>query len=122
MVGNMLANYVNYTYDNIGQLKTAQGFEQGGTARLHEQFGYGYDHAWNLNYRTNNALVETFNVHPVRYGATGRGQRPRGQPVTASLVGCMYLSHGVNNLNELATNARKARSRWLAPPPRQAPT
>jgi len=73
---------------------------------LQEHFGYGYDKAWNLNYRTNNALVETFNVHPVRYGATGSGWRPRGQPVTASRVGCMYLSHGVNNLNELATNTR----------------
>jgi YD repeat-containing protein len=33
-------HYVNYTYDNIGQLKSAQGFEFGGTpARLHEQVG-----------------------------------------------------------------------------------
>ena len=28
--------------------------------RLHEQFGYAYDSAGNLNYRTNNALVQTF--------------------------------------------------------------
>ena len=56
-------NYVNYGYDNIGQLKTAQGYESGGTARLQEQFGYGYDAAWNLNWRTNNALVQAFNVN-----------------------------------------------------------
>ncbi len=31
--------------------------------RLNEQFGYAYDKAWNLNERTNNALVETFNVN-----------------------------------------------------------
>jgi len=30
---------------------------------LHEQLGYGYDAARNLSYRTNNALVETFNVN-----------------------------------------------------------
>jgi RHS repeat-associated protein len=30
---------------------------------LHEQFGYAYDGAWNLNYRTNNALIETFGVN-----------------------------------------------------------
>lgn len=56
-------NYVDYTYDNIGQLKTARGKEADGTVRLHEQFGYAYDAAWNLNYRTNNALVQTFNVN-----------------------------------------------------------
>jgi RHS repeat-associated protein len=56
-------DYVNYTYDNIGQLKTATGNESGGTHRLNEQFGYKYDAAHNLNYRTNNALIQTFNVN-----------------------------------------------------------
>jgi hypothetical protein len=49
-----------------GQLKTAKGYESdglGGTPRLHEQFGYAYDTAWNLNYRTNNALLQTFAVN-----------------------------------------------------------
>ncbi len=56
-------NYVDYTYDNIGQLKTAKGKEAGGTTRLQEQFGYGYDAAWNLSKRTNNALIHTFNAN-----------------------------------------------------------
>jgi RHS repeat-associated protein len=57
-------NYINYSYDKIGQLTKAQGFEPGGTTpRLQEQFGYGYDQAWNLNRRTNNALVQAFNVN-----------------------------------------------------------
>ena len=52
-------NYVNYTYDTCGQLLTAIGKESGGTTnRLHEQFGYAYDPAGNLNYRTNNALIQ----------------------------------------------------------------
>ncbi|MCW5552480.1 MAG: hypothetical protein KIS67_10040 [Verrucomicrobiae bacterium] len=33
------------------------------TARLQEQFGYAYDKAWNLQNRTNNALVQTFGVN-----------------------------------------------------------
>jgi hypothetical protein len=42
--------------DNIGQLQTARGKESGGTTnRLHEQLGYAYDAAGNLNSRTNNA-------------------------------------------------------------------
>ena len=57
------ANFVNYLYDAIGQLKTAVGKESGGSARLHEKFGYAYDAAGNLNVRTNNALIQTFNVN-----------------------------------------------------------
>jgi len=30
---------------------------------LHEQFGYTYDASGNLNYRTNNALIQTFNAN-----------------------------------------------------------
>lgn len=57
-------NYADYTYDDIGQLKTANGFESGGsTARLQEQMGYAYGADGNLNYRTNNALIQDFNVN-----------------------------------------------------------
>ena len=56
-------NYADYAYDNAGQLKTAAGKESGGTTnRSHSQMGYAYDAAGNLNYRTNNALVQTFTV------------------------------------------------------------
>src|SRR6266540_2557801 len=60
---NTAGNYVNYTYDLIGELKTAVGKESGGSSRSHEQFGYAYDAAGNLNTRTNNALVQTFAVN-----------------------------------------------------------
>ena len=43
-------NYLNYTYDKIGQLKTVLGKKAGGTTnRWHEQFWYAYDAAGNLN-------------------------------------------------------------------------
>ena len=61
---NTAGDYRNYTYDNLGELKTALGAEAGGvTNRWQEQFGYAYDAAGNLNFRTNNALVQTFNVN-----------------------------------------------------------
>ena len=48
---------LSYTCDNIGQLQATCGKESGGTTnRLHEQLGYAYDAAGNLNSRTNNAL------------------------------------------------------------------
>ena len=56
-------NYQDYTYDNIGQLKTALGKESNGDPRWHEQFGYAYDKAWNLNQRTNNGFVQNFGVN-----------------------------------------------------------
>ena len=61
---NTFGDYRTFTYDAIGQLKTALGKESGGvTNRWQEQFGYAYDAAGNLNYRTNNALIQTFNVN-----------------------------------------------------------
>jgi YD repeat-containing protein len=57
-----LGNYQDYTYDAVGQLKSASGKEPGGSARLQEQLGYAYDRAGNLGYRTNNALVQTVNT------------------------------------------------------------
>ena len=57
-------DYVNYTYDNMGELTSAFGKEAGGvTNRWQEQLGYAYDAAGNLNFRTNNALIQAFNVN-----------------------------------------------------------
>jgi YD repeat-containing protein len=56
--------FASYGYDHIGQLLTVAGKEAGGTpSRLQEQLGYGYDAAHNLNWRTNNALVQSFSVN-----------------------------------------------------------
>jgi YD repeat-containing protein len=52
------ASTVDYTYDKIGQLKTAAG--SGGQST--ESLGYAYDAAWNLHYRTNGATT-TFSVN-----------------------------------------------------------
>ena len=50
-VTRTFGDFVNYTYDNEGELKTAFGKEAGGTTnRWQEQFGYAYDAAGNLNY------------------------------------------------------------------------
>ena len=56
-------DYMTYTYDNAGQLKSALGSETNGAARWQERLGYAYDAASNLNYRTNNALLEAFSVN-----------------------------------------------------------
>jgi hypothetical protein len=56
-------SYVDYGYDQMGQLLTAKGKESGGTTRWHEQFGYAYDAAGNLNWRTNNDLKQRFQVN-----------------------------------------------------------
>jgi hypothetical protein len=45
-------NFLGYTYDAIGQLKSAQGVESpghGSNVRLLEQFGYAYDKCYEPN-------------------------------------------------------------------------
>ena len=59
-------NYANYTYDPIGQLTSDLAAELiGSTNRMNEQLRYAYDAAGNLTYRTNNTLVENFQVNSV---------------------------------------------------------
>jgi RHS repeat-associated protein len=53
---NAAGTYVQYSYDNIGQLKVAD------SSVNTEDRGYNYDAAWNLHYRTNNGTLGTFTV------------------------------------------------------------
>jgi YD repeat-containing protein len=64
-------NYVNYAYDPSWQLQSATGLDpNGSTTRQNEQLGYAYDAAGNLNYRTNNALLQAFGVNSLNELAT----------------------------------------------------
>src|SRR6266487_5211176 len=57
-------DFVDYTYDPIGQLQTALGKENGGTTnRWNEQFRYTYDAAGNLSNRVANVLTNVFAVN-----------------------------------------------------------
>src|SRR5205814_5110171 len=58
----LTTNTVTVGYDEIGELISWTGKENGGAARLNEQLGFGFDKAHNLGSRTNGALVQTFNV------------------------------------------------------------
>src|SRR6266566_917184 len=50
------SSHSDYTYDNIGQLTVADS-----TVNTEDR-GYFYDAAWNLNFRTNNGALKTFQV------------------------------------------------------------
>jgi len=50
----------NYTYDNIGQLLSADAYEPNSTLRLNENLDYSYDASHNLATRTANMLVQAF--------------------------------------------------------------
>jgi len=52
------ASTVAYKYDPIGQLKVAD------SSVNTEDYGYFYDSAWNVNFRTNNGGVTIFQVNP----------------------------------------------------------
>jgi RHS repeat-associated protein len=53
---NAAGTYVQYTYDNIGQLTIAA------SSVSSENRGYFYDSAWNLNRLTNNGVTSTYTV------------------------------------------------------------
>jgi hypothetical protein len=58
------SSYANYTYDAIGQITNDLAYESGtNTPRMNEQLGYVFDPAGNLNYRTNNTLIQNFQVN-----------------------------------------------------------
>jgi RHS repeat-associated protein len=59
-----IPNYVNYTYDPIGEVTSDLAHESiGSTLRRNEQLHYLYDAAGNLQYRTNDALIQNFQVN-----------------------------------------------------------
>jgi YD repeat-containing protein len=70
------SSYVTYTYDNIGQLKSAIG--TGGEST--ENLGYAYDTAWNLNTRTNYGTPQTFAVNVKNELTTAVGLAARTTP------------------------------------------
>jgi RHS repeat-associated protein len=56
-------SYVDYSYDDIGQLKSAKSYTYSPFAEItSERRGYLYDAAWNLNTRTNSGGTTAFNV------------------------------------------------------------
>ena len=56
-------NYLDYTYDDAGQVASVVGKEAGGwPERDQERVWFNYDAAGNLSYRTNHNLVHTFGV------------------------------------------------------------
>ena len=59
-------NTAAYAYDAISEVISDQASEvSGGTTRYNEQLHYAFDAAGNLAYRTNNTLVENFQVNSV---------------------------------------------------------
>ena len=55
--------YVDYLYDDVGQLYSARTYNAAHAEITSQKFGYKYDPAFNLNERTNNAAVTTFVVN-----------------------------------------------------------
>jgi RHS repeat-associated protein len=59
-----IPNYVNYSYDPIGEVTSDLAYESiSNILRNNEQLYYLYDAAGNLQYRTNNALIQNFQVN-----------------------------------------------------------
>ena len=86
----LTTNSVSIGYDGIDQLTNWSGKESGGALRHNEQLAYAYDAAGNLHTRTNDALIQTFNVDALNQISnvtrTGALTVPGATPVPASVT------------------------------------
>lgn len=62
--GQASGHRTKYGYDPIGQLTSAKAFEPNNTLRKNEDLGYAYDASWNLAFRTNRTLIQSFTSDP----------------------------------------------------------
>ena len=92
-------SYVDYTYDDLGQLISASGKEPGGTTnRWQEQFNYVYDKAGNLLYRTNHTLAQAFGVNDLNQLTN---QSRSGRMSVAGTTSCAATNVTVNTTNAI---------------------
>jgi RHS repeat-associated protein len=114
------STYVDYTYDDAGQVATALSYYSGGSPITTEQLGYGYDTAQNLTKRTNNATVTTYSVNSLNqvtgdgmlsFGYDGNGNRSLQSSGGASIT---YTYDDENQLVQAETDTlyTPSASRW----------
>jgi RHS repeat-associated protein len=56
-------SYVNFGYDNLGQVTNALGYTSGGSPIAAEQLGYAYDAGWNMTQRSANGVPTSYTVN-----------------------------------------------------------
>jgi RHS repeat-associated protein len=108
------ANYTDYTYDPIGQLKTAKGTEYDDvTSRFNEQFGYAYDKAGNLAFNVNNLNELTTETNKGTLTVAGTTTSPATDVTVNGANAILYsdstfakagftLTNGLNSFTALA--------------------
>ncbi len=127
----LTTNSVAVGYDDIGQIKSWSAKESGGTLRLNEQLGWAYDKAANLQYRTNGALVQTFNNDVVneltnitRTGTLTLNGNTPAPAISVTVNGLtaqtngdftfaatnLTLANGANSFTNIAVNAYSVRT------------
>lgn len=63
-------SYVTYTYDDAGELRTAYTTNSLGSEVTSERYMFGYDAAWNMIKRTNNASVISYSINNLNENTT----------------------------------------------------
>ncbi len=112
-------NTANYTYDAIGQVIADQATEvSGGAARVNEQLYYGFDPAGNLNYRTNNTLIENFQVNSLNEltaNTNGGKLTCRCQSSLLTLFMVVAKPIGVKSKHSTIVSKMSQRAIWVKP-------
>jgi RHS repeat-associated protein len=101
-------DYVDYLYDDAGQLYSAKTYDSGHTETTSQRRGYTYDPAWNLTKTTNNTTVSTRtvnNLNQITVGTSGNyGYDNNGNRASIG-SGTTYTYDDENQLTKFEENA-----------------
>jgi len=104
-------SYVDYAYDNLGQLDTALTKTSGGAAVSGQQFDFGYDAGWNMTSRATGSGTSTYVVNDrnqattvASYGQSYNALGNRTQEMTGTTTSFDYIYDAENQLTSVATD------------------
>ena len=105
------SSYVDYAYDNLGQLDTALTKTSGGAAVSGQQFDYGYDAGWNMTNRATGAGTSAYTVNDrnqatsvAAYAQSYNAMGNRIQEMTGTTTSLNYAYDAENQLISVATD------------------
>jgi len=94
-------SYVDYLYDDIGQLYSAKTYASGGTETTTQRRVYTYDAAWNLTKTTNSTTVDARTVNTLNQITLAGGYSHSHDANGNRTIGSQYSIYSYDDENQL---------------------
>jgi RHS repeat-associated protein len=92
-------SYVDFGYDNLGQLTGALGYLSGGSPIANEQIAYTYDGGWNMTARTQNGAATTYTISDRNQATAISGLGSATFDINGNLTNRVYDATGPKTYN-----------------------